>query len=96
VRVLRANGHAVLQVSDSGPGIAPEQREQLFEMFTRADVARTPSRSGGGAGLGLPIARRIAEAHHGEITLTSEVGRGSTFSLVLPAADEPVPAAPAP
>jgi len=69
-------------VRDSGPGIAPDDVEHIFERFYRTDQAR--SRHSGGAGLGLSIVRWIAEAHGGRVTVKSAVGAGSTFTLVLP------------
>jgi PAS domain S-box-containing protein len=70
-----------VEVRDTGPGIPPERCEMVFQEFTRLDPdARR------GAGVGLAISRRIARLLGGEITLTSEVGRGSTFTLWLPRA----------
>ncbi|HEX3110000.1 MAG TPA: ATP-binding protein [Thermoanaerobaculia bacterium] len=74
------NGSAVIQVSDRGIGIAAEDLPHVFERFYRADKAR----SRGGAGLGLAIARRIAEIHGGTIEVVSEPGAGSTFTVTLP------------
>jgi two-component system, OmpR family, sensor kinase len=73
------NGSVVLAVSDTGVGISEEQLPLIFERFYRAD----PSRSAGGAGLGLSIARQIAEAHGGQIRVESTPGKGSTFTLLL-------------
>ncbi len=73
---------ARLSVRDTGPGIAAADLERIFERFYRLDEART--RRSGGAGLGLAIARWIAEAHGGHIAVESAVGRGSVFTLVLP------------
>jgi heavy metal sensor kinase len=70
-----------LAVTDSGPGIAPEHLPRIFDRFYRIDPAR--SRDDGGAGLGLAIARWAAEANGGRIEVESEVGRGSTFRIVL-------------
>jgi signal transduction histidine kinase len=67
----------VLSVKDAGAGIAPEERERIFEPFYRGDKARTP---GNGFGLGLTLARRVAEAHGGHITVD-----GATFTLRIPA-----------
>jgi heavy metal sensor kinase len=78
---------AQVDVIDSGPGIPPEQLAQIFERFYRADASRT--RASGGAGLGLAIARWIAEAHGGHIEARSEVGGGSTFRVWLPACPQP-------
>jgi signal transduction histidine kinase len=77
-----ADGYARLAVQDTGPGIAPEELTRIFERFYRLDRAR--SRRSGGAGLGLAIARWIAEAHGGRIEVESAVGQGSTFTVVLP------------
>ena len=68
-------------VSDEGPGIAPEDQVRLFERF----FVGSSDRSGGGAGIGLPTALAIAQAHGGTIEVDSELGRGSTFHLVVPA-----------
>ncbi|MSR63516.1 MAG: heavy metal sensor histidine kinase [Planctomycetes bacterium] len=81
VRALHTPAGPALEVSDSGPGIAPEHRARVFERFYRVDPAR--SREHGGAGLGLAIARWAVQAHGGRIELESEVGRGSTFRIVL-------------
>jgi len=76
------DGMARVAVRDSGPGIAPADLERIFDRFFRVDQART--RRDGGAGLGLAIARWIAEAHDGHIEVRSALGQGSTFTLVLP------------
>jgi heavy metal sensor kinase len=85
VRIVagRRGAAASLEVSDEGPGIAPEHRERLFERFYRVDKSR--SRELGGTGLGLALVKWSAEAHGGHVELETEVGRGSTFRLVLPA-----------
>jgi signal transduction histidine kinase len=69
-------------VSDTGVGIAPEAMPRVFERFYRVDPAR--SRETGGAGLGLCIAKTIAEAHGGSIGVESTPGSGSTFTVRLP------------
>jgi signal transduction histidine kinase len=75
---LRAdNGSLGVAVSDSGPGIAPEERERIFRPFW--------SKNGQGTGLGLPIARELANALGGRLVLESQLGKGSRFELVLPA-----------
>lgn len=71
-----------LEVIDTGPGIAAEHREHMFDRFYRVDKAR--SREMGGTGLGLAIARWAVEAHGGRIELESEESKGSTFRITLP------------
>jgi heavy metal sensor kinase len=77
---------ATLMVADTGTGIASQDLPHIFDRFFRADEAR--SRHQGGSGLGLAIARWSAEAHGGTITVQSQVGKGSTFTVVLPLARE--------
>jgi signal transduction histidine kinase len=74
-------GEPCLWVADDGPGIAPAERERIFDRFARG----TGERRSEGAGLGLAIVRAIAEAHGGRIELRSEPGRGARFTLVIPA-----------
>jgi two-component system, OmpR family, sensor kinase len=75
-----------VSVSDNGPGIPAELQPRIFERFLRADKARSRSEGEtGGAGLGLSIARWIAEAHHGQLELTRSDSSGSTFTASLPA-----------
>jgi two-component system sensor histidine kinase BaeS len=82
--------HALLRVVDSGKGIAPQDLPHIFEPFYRADPARQHSDNGhAGSGLGLALARSIAHSFGGEITVTSRLGAGSTFCVVLPTATKP-------
>ena len=82
---LRRNSAVVgASVRDTGPGIAPEHVERIFDRFFRIDQSR--SRALGGTGLGLAIARLLAELQGGEITVESAPGAGSTFTVWLPAA----------
>ncbi|PYO54356.1 MAG: histidine kinase, partial [Candidatus Rokuibacteriota bacterium] len=74
--------HIAISVADSGIGISAEDRERIFEDFRQAD--NSPTREYTGAGLGLAICRRLAGMLDGAITLDSEVGRGSTFTLSVP------------
>lgn len=83
VRCFLHNGNGVVEIADEGPGIAPEHHQKIFERFYRIDKAR--SRAEGGAGLGLAIAKLSVEQLGGTIELTSEVGKGSRFQIVLPA-----------
>jgi signal transduction histidine kinase len=85
VRLETKDGFAVASVSDTGIGIAKPDLAQIFDRFWRADKAR--SREQGGAGLGLSIAKWIAEMHRGSIDVESEPGRGSHFHLRVPLAD---------
>ncbi|MFG2087039.1 MULTISPECIES: sensor histidine kinase [unclassified Spirillospora] len=83
VEVARRDGRALLTVTDDGPGIAPADRERIFERFTRLDTAR--SRGAGGTGLGLAIAREIAQAHGGTLRVEDRPA-GARFALCLPLA----------
>ncbi|MEV0176616.1 HAMP domain-containing sensor histidine kinase [Streptomyces sp. NPDC050803] len=74
--------HAVLEVADRGPGLAPEQCGRIFERFYRADGSR--NRATGGAGLGLAIVQALVTAHAGHIEVDSARGLGATFRVLLP------------
>ncbi len=82
VRARRADDAFLVEVADTGPGIAPEDQAKIFEEFQQADSATT--RAKGGTGLGLAIARRIIEMHGGRMWVESTLGRGSTFSFTVP------------
>ncbi len=82
VRCCAAGDEVAVSVTDLGPGIPAEHLPRLFERFYRVDKAR--SRQMGGTGLGLAICKHIAQAHRGRIAVTSDVGRGSTFTMYLP------------
>lgn len=84
VRVGRVGDHAVVGIADQGPGILPEHRERIFHRFFRVDEAR--SRDGGGAGLGLAIAKWALDMHGGRITVEQPPAGGSEFQIVLPLA----------
>ncbi len=84
VRVFQEDGFAVLQVSDTGIGISPQFQQRVFERFYRVDKAR--SQSLGGTGLGLSIVKNIAEKHGGSVSVKSQLGMGSTFTIRLPQA----------
>ncbi len=86
---------AVLRVSDTGVGIAPDLLPHLFQPFTQAD--RSLDRSGGGLGLGLSLVKSLIELHGGEVQARSDgLGRGAEFTLRLPLATEPAPAVESP
>ena len=85
--LTRADGSAVVSVTDTGIGIAAGDTERIFEPFVRLDAAR--ARDTGGTGLGLAIARSIVTAHEGAIAVESVPGSGSRFTIRLPLADQP-------
>lgn len=70
-----------VKVSDTGPGIAPEYHQEIFDDFVKFPQQ---GETGPGAGLGLAIAKRLVLAHNGKIWVESELGRGSVFSFLLP------------
>lgn len=74
-------GRAKISVADRGVGIAPEHQLRIFERFYRVDKAR--SREMGGTGLGLAIVKHIAQLHGGEVSVASELGNGSVFTILL-------------
>jgi signal transduction histidine kinase len=82
VTLERDETHALIQVEDTGIGIAPSDQSRIFDRFYRVNSDR--SRHTGGAGLGLAIAKAIAQSHNGSIQVKSELGNGSTFTVRLP------------
>ena len=82
------DGGLRIEVEDTGPGIPAEEHERIFVEFQQAPVARSEARPEG-AGLGLTLARRFVEMHGGRLWVESEVGRGSTFIVTLPAETGP-------
>ncbi|BDA73902.1 two-component sensor histidine kinase [Calothrix sp. PCC 7716] len=83
ITLKHSTNDAVIEVKDTGIGIAPEEQVRIFDRFYRIDTAR--SRSNGGSGLGLAIAKAIVEVHKGSIEVQSQLGKGSTFIVRLPA-----------
>ncbi len=82
---------AVIRIADDGPGIAPDQRDRVFDRFVRLDAAR--ARDGGGSGLGLSIVAEIVAAHRGTVTIGDRAAGGACFTVTLPAdTDSYVPA----
>ena len=86
IGVGTADGHAVLEVADEGPGMTAEQAVRVFDRFYRTDRSRTRA-GGANAGLGLAIARSLTQAHGGDITLQTALGEGACFQLTLPLLD---------
>jgi CheY-like chemotaxis protein len=82
---------AVLEVEDTGKGIAPELLPRVFELFTQGEL--TLDRSQGGLGLGLTLVRRLVELHGGEVTAASSDGGGSRFTVRIPRAARPAESA---
>jgi signal transduction histidine kinase/CheY-like chemotaxis protein len=87
VRAHRRERDLVVSVTDTGIGIAPEDKERIFEEFQQVDSGTT--RSHEGMGLGLAISKRFVEMHGGRIWVESELGEGSTFSFTLPVGSQP-------
>jgi signal transduction histidine kinase len=87
ISVTRQGSRAAISISDTGIGIESEIRQHIFERFYRGDQAR--DRDQHGSGLGLAIANWIVEAHNGEISVFSQPGKGSTFTVLLPAVRRP-------
>ncbi len=85
VGLAPAGGGCLLEVADSGPGLAPEQAAQVFERFYRVDASRS-RHEGGGAGLGLAIATALVDAHGGTLTLETAPGLGAAFQVRIPEA----------
>ncbi len=82
IRVDTSPAGCFVEIADAGPGIAPEHQQHIFDRFYRVDKVR--SRNNGGSGLGLAIALGAIESQGGRIELTSTIGNGSVFRIVLP------------
>jgi signal transduction histidine kinase len=84
VTMTLTDRRVAIHIQDNGPGIPPDLLPHLFERFYRGDV----SRSSGGMGLGLSIAKELVDAQNGTLTVTNQVGKGTEFTVTLPSADE--------
>ena len=80
----------LIEVTDTGSGIAPEEMQRIFERFYRAKADSAQHHKGKGTGLGLALVKEIVEAHRGKITVRSKPGEGTTFQIRLPAFSSPV------
>ena len=86
-RVANGRDWIELAVADTGIGMTPEQQAKLFEEFTQADA--TTAQRFGGTGLGLALSRKLARMMGGDVTVTSELGKGSVFTVRLPGGTAP-------
>jgi signal transduction histidine kinase len=82
IRLERNDENAILQITDTGVGIPQEAQAHIFERFYRVDKAR--SRQSGGSGFGLSIVKDMVERNNGSITVSSQIGIGTTFTLTFP------------
>jgi two-component system phosphate regulon sensor histidine kinase PhoR len=80
------NGDVIFAVKDNGIGLPAAEKDRIFKRFYQVDPKL--SRTGSGCGLGLSIVQFIVTAHHGAITVESEPGKGSTFTIMLPAKEK--------
>ena len=87
IRACREEHEIIVEVEDTGVGIAPQDLAGIFDRFTKVNRART--QDGSGAGLGLAIVRKIAQIHSGTVTAASTPGQGSVFRLAVPASQRP-------
>lgn len=78
VKLYKENKNVILQVTDTGVGIPEDKQQKIFERFYQIENGNE------GSGIGLSLVQRLVELHHGQITLVSEVGKGSTFSIYIP------------
>jgi two-component system phosphate regulon sensor histidine kinase PhoR len=86
ISAARDGGHAIIEVADNGIGIPADDVPRIFERFYRVDRSR--SRAMGGTGLGLSIVKHVVQSHKGTVEVTSEVGKGTRFRMILPLAPE--------
>ena len=84
IKLFKRGLIGIVQVEDTGIGISSDEKERIFERFYRVDKAR--AKAAGGTGLGLAIVKHIAQAHKGSVTVDSQLGKGSVFSVNIPLA----------
>jgi two-component system phosphate regulon sensor histidine kinase PhoR len=89
VLLLSKGNKIIISVRDNGVGIRKEDHDKIFSRFYRAGEELTQTVKG--SGIGLTIVKQIVEAHHGEITVESGPGKGSTFTVILPMKDTDIP-----
>ncbi len=82
MRLRRENDRLVLQIRDTGIGIPPDQQKRIFARFYQVDGSA--QRRYGGMGLGLALVKEVVDTHGGTISLKSEIGKGSVFTVILP------------
>jgi signal transduction histidine kinase len=83
LRLRGTAGEVLVEVADTGSGIPPDQLEHIFERFYRVNGAA--ARKNDGSGLGLALVKEIVDQHNGQVSVTSQPGEGSTFTVTLPA-----------
>ena len=87
VSITQSSDGVRIAVADAGPGLSAEDQKRIFERFYRADSSRVRI-EGEGSGLGLSIVDAVMKAHGGSVSVNSEVGKGSTFTLFFPQQNE--------
>jgi two-component system OmpR family sensor kinase len=87
VSIAQSNDGVRIAIADAGPGLSAEDQKRIFERFYRADSSRVRI-EGEGSGLGLSIVDAVMKAHGGTVSVNSEVGKGSTFTLFFPQQSE--------
>lgn len=80
IKLCSIGNHAQIMISDNGIGMKPEELSRIFEKFYQSDASRTSA----GNGLGLTLAKRIVDLHHGKIEVSSSPGKGTSFVITLP------------
>lgn len=84
IKVGKRNNKGCIEITNTGKGIGAEDLPHIFDRFYRADTARTNNHANGGHGLGLALAKKIVEIHHGDLSATSALDHATTFTVLLP------------